>query len=356
MNFLRNRLTVPIKGYNRSLIYDLTRNDYFFIPNELFEIIATETNFEIYNDEYKKILLDNEIIFEIDIDDVQLFPSLELKFEDPYDFTNLLIDSDLSVSCYEQFKDALIFNLTILVNPSYSTLKISTSLLDFIEHTRPESIDIHFLKDDFELNNINLDTIRKNAEVFNIYLYNSRISSDLRMYLKNHYIDLIEIPLSFEAYSKNVYPSKFSVNNDIFIEANSKNTYLNKKLYIDFKGDIKNSFNTEKLCNISDINTFFELIRNPMLTKYWDITKESILICKDCEFRFMCVNPIKLKKTGENWIYDIECNYNPYISKWSEEDDYLSLKSVGVNINSLGKIEINHEMIEEINKTIWCNE
>ena len=35
---------VPVKGYNRSIIIDVQRNDYFFITNDLFEILTDKTN------------------------------------------------------------------------------------------------------------------------------------------------------------------------------------------------------------------------------------------------------------------------------------------------------------------------
>lgn len=31
---------IPVKGYKRSIVYDLQRNDFSFIPNELFELLT----------------------------------------------------------------------------------------------------------------------------------------------------------------------------------------------------------------------------------------------------------------------------------------------------------------------------
>ena len=40
--FLRNQLCIPVKGYNRAIIYDILRKDYFFIPKAHFHILDTD--------------------------------------------------------------------------------------------------------------------------------------------------------------------------------------------------------------------------------------------------------------------------------------------------------------------------
>ena len=53
--FLRNQLCIPIKGYNRAIIYDINRKDYYFIANEHYKALNTN-NFINFN----KIRKDNE--------------------------------------------------------------------------------------------------------------------------------------------------------------------------------------------------------------------------------------------------------------------------------------------------------
>jgi hypothetical protein len=55
----------------------------------------------------------------------------------------------------------------------------------------------------------------------------------------------------------------------------------------------------------------------------------------------------------KNELFNLEeCNYNPYLSKWKGEDDYLNLEQSGVNINKV-EFSINHDKINSINKKIW---
>lgn len=55
---------IPIKGVNRSIIYDLQKNTYFFIPNILFEIIELSKSktlheiIEYYGIENKEFILE----------------------------------------------------------------------------------------------------------------------------------------------------------------------------------------------------------------------------------------------------------------------------------------------------------
>ncbi len=46
---------------------------------------------------------------------------------------------------------------------------------------------------------------------------------------------------------------------------------------------------TESFGNIRD-TTLAEAIEKPGFKKYRDINKDKILVCKDCEFRNMCVD------------------------------------------------------------------
>ncbi len=354
MRYLRNRLTIPIKGYNRSIIYDLNRRDYFFIPNELFEVIKSDLSFEIIDDEYRSFLLENEIVFDINENEVELFPPFSLTFEDPYDFTNIIIDSNIRVQLIEQFDEALIFNLSILVKDSSAAITDNDELMNFINYLEPESIDLHFINGDSKSIDLNLEFIRRSNEIFRVYTYNSVIiSPEIRNIFKIYHIQLMEISGAFEDFSKNVFPSKFSVNNELFIESNNHNTYLNKKIYIDLDGNISNSLYTKSLLNISSIDSYHDLMSNLELTKYWDLTKDKIVVCKDCEFRHMCVSSLEIFKQNDVFSTKTECNYNPYISKWKFEKDYMDLKLIGVHFNSKGKFEINYAKIDEINNRLW---
>lgn len=101
-----------------------------------------------------------------------------------------------------------------------------------------------------------------------------------------------------------------------FTEGILKNKCLNRKLSITVDGQIKNCPCMSKAYgNIRD-HSIAEIFRSNEFQKYWDITKDEIRVCKDCEYRYIC-NDCRAFVTD---IYDkpLKCKYNPYKQKWEE--------------------------------------
>ncbi|PTM04032.1 MAG: hypothetical protein DA405_08610 [Bacteroidetes bacterium] len=88
------------------------------------------------------------------------------------------------------------------------------------------------------------------------------------------------------------------------------------------------------------------------LTEY-NVTKEDVDICKECEFRRCCFDSRKvLNRSDGTFFYQSECNYNPYIAKWKGEEGYRTLAECGVESDASG-FSIDHERIAEINEELW---
>jgi SPASM domain peptide maturase of grasp-with-spasm system len=110
-------------------------------------------------------------------------------------------------------------------------------------------------------------------------------------------------------------------------EALHHNTCLHKKLFIDKSGNIKNCpFSETVFGNI--LNDEIEnTITTSSFTKYWNIKKDEIEVCKDCEFRYVCTDcRIFIKDRNNIYSQPANCNYNPYIAKWKGEEGYITVK------------------------------
>ena len=71
-------------------------------------------------------------------------------------------------------------------------------------------------------------------------------------------------------------------------ESQSYNTCLNRKVSIDPKGFVKNCPSTiETFGNVEDIK-LKDLITNKEFIKMWGISKDQVLDCKVCEYRYIC--------------------------------------------------------------------
>jgi hypothetical protein len=156
-------------------------------------------------------------------------------------------------------------------------------------------------------------------------------------------------------YSKS--QTQFISNRFLFAESQLHNTYFNRKLFIGENGEIKNAPESEETFgSIHDLNSSKELkeiIQQPAFQKYWYIHKEISDVCQNCEFRHMCVdNRLPYKRKENEWYHKTECNYNPYITKWKNEDGYRTLSECSV-ISDENGFSIDHEKVATINEKLW---
>ena len=74
--------------------------------------------------------------------------------------------------------------------------------------------------------------------------------------------------------------------------------------------------------NIKD-TTLEEALNHPDFKKYWNVNKDMIAVCKDCEFRHICTD-CRAYTERTHFEEDIDlskplkCGYNPYTSEWAE--------------------------------------
>ncbi len=114
---------------------------------------------------------------------------------------------------------------------------------------------------------------------------------------------------------------QFICNIPLFSESQLHHTYFNRKLFIHASGEIRNAPEcTESVGKIQDIHLpeqLITLINTKRFQKYWYVFKESCEICRDCEFRHVCVdNRIPYQRENGYWYHQEECNYDPYVGTW----------------------------------------
>lgn len=147
-------------------------------------------------------------------------------------------------------------------------------------------------------------------------------------------------------------------NYPLFVESKYHHTYFNSRMHIEEDGSIKNV--PEMIQVIGNINTpdcskqIKALVTNEGFQQYWNVHKEACDVCKDCEFRHMCVdNRIPVQRSSNEWYHEAECNYNPYIGKWKGEEGYHSLATCGVKSDANG-FGVDCEKIRLIVDKVYC--
>ena len=327
------------KGYNVSLISDLQRYKSEIIPNDLVEIIEvlnqnitvsslkkkySKSNFQSIS-EYLNYLEKNDFGFYCDRFDLNHLIELNKEFNIPYLITNSIIeyskekDFNNLDSIAVQLDKLGCRNITILL---YFKIKIKllNNYIEIFNNTRLESFDIYLKYEIFNtLEIIQLAKTTTNKIKTIIFfdspkdekiLYNTKQLFDI-VYLKDNIKDFKSCGLIDIKY--------FNTNMPKVLESLNHNSCLNKKISIDKNGEIKNCPSMPKsFGNIKD-TTLEEALNHPDFKKYWNITKDQIEVCKDCEFRHICTDcRAYVEEPNNDFSKPLKCGYNPYTNVWEE--------------------------------------
>jgi hypothetical protein len=104
--------------------------------------------------------------------------------------------------------------------------------------------------------------------------------------------------------------------------------------------------------NIRD-TSLLEVVMYKNFCSLWNITKDKIDVCKDCEFRYACEDCRHHIKDKQNICSQpSKCQYNPYIAKWKNEDGFVPVEECGTYSKETGFVP-NKKKIDALNKQIW---
>lgn len=329
---------VVTKGFGRILISDLQRNISELQSIELHGIIeelktdAIDVVLELYEDESKAIvqqyldfLLEREYGFITFGDWDHNFPAIDLNFHDHNRVSDIFIElDDLTVLDKISFSIA---NLAVKHLVIYCSKALSSDEICGIDarfkNSTLESIEVfssfHADIDEAFFRELDLRTEKIHQLVF----YNCRKNP---FEVKDHYrftINLSDQDLKISSCGK-VDLNYFNTNISKVLEAVNHNSCLHKKIGIDNRGNIKNCpLMPRAFGNIDDVSLEDALNHNEFKS-YWNITKNDIEVCKDCEFRNVCTDcrafteQTHINDRGLDLSKPLKCGYNPYTNKWEE--------------------------------------
>jgi radical SAM protein with 4Fe4S-binding SPASM domain len=100
---------------------------------------------------------------------------------------------------------------------------------------------------------------------------------------------------------------------------------LRGKIVITESGDILPCiFSRDQVIgNYLDCRNLSEVISHQALRQIWHVTKDDILVCRDCEYRYVCFDCRALAQAGKDGVTftnapNPRCTYNPYTGQWGE--------------------------------------
>jgi len=327
-----------VLGYKKALICDLHLGRYRNIPLDLAEIInkyskisisdqkncMDSSTYEIALELYKHLEVENWGHFTaipdnfINLDEEWTHPGLinnaVLSINNPVLYNiETVINELMEINCYAiqvilPPKDYYTFinNISDLTN---------NSGIHFIEFVVvfSEKFDESFF--------INLS--KKNPRIKNYIIHSAPF------YSKVPIKDVHDQNIGFIQYLKDIINLKtdcgiiskdyFAVTDDLFFEAKKFNSCLNYKIFIDFDGSIKNCPSMAQSFGNIKQNSITQILSSTTFRSVWSINKDSILVCKDCEYRYICTD-CRVFIQNDNNIFSkpSKCNYNPYLGLWEK--------------------------------------
>jgi SPASM domain peptide maturase of grasp-with-spasm system len=329
---------IPVKGYSRSIIYDIQRNAFEYIPNLFFDLLqecrqlSREEMQQHYPEEdfegilkFLDYLSEHEYGFWTKCPEE--FPDLNLQWHYPGNISNAILEYHTEASTY--YLEPLLkelgqlgcryVQLRIFGNGSQQLLEsiaamITTSAIKVVEILIPYWQDM-----DWE----NVFTLmRQQHRIIPLSVYNCPEDSNYPEWIKDDAFIASRLNITTQLLvagnvKEETREANFTVNTDFFSEAMAFHTGLNRKVCIDIKGNIKNHISHETVFGKAGVDSLSEVTSRLSFQSKWKINNDKIEQCKDCEYRFMCMDNSDVV-FREDGIYKKEdCGYNPYTQTWN---------------------------------------
>jgi len=347
---------ILVKGYKQSLIYDLQMGRAKVIPNILYdlliefprnivkEIISKNEDNKKGIEKYLRLLVEENYAFYSD--DLSGLNHIDYKYDNISIINNAILELDISFSYYNHnlisyLEKIGIIALQIRAKENLDEDKIFHFLSE-MKDTTIEYIEVCIKYQNKKFLDKITNLVNSNKRFRNIYIHSSFENKEVEKQSKSMgNIFLTKKKLISMNHEMDISVNDFRCNYELFSESQKHNTYFNNKLYIGSSGEIKNAPESEigfgYIQDLKDVEELKEIISKSEFQKYWFIYKDLCDVCRDCEFKHMCVdNRLPYQREDGTWYYKKECNYNPYIGKWQDEKEYKTLEECGIIVNEKG--------------------
>lgn len=321
-----------VKGYKKSTICDLQKQRFISIPNLLYEILYFNQHNYIhfdnliikYNNEKEGLqkFIDYLIKFKYGFftNTPRVFPPLELQWDYPGNITNSILDFDINTS----------YNYKKIINNITKEGCVTFQLRFY------ESVHFEFINTILEL--INSNPVVENIEVImpfhgsyksiiqtyfkvtNLVLYNAKIKRSIYDEKNICAVIFSKESLFPERDCGKINPTCFSCNISAVTENLKYNSCLNRKISIDRNGKFKSCPSMQKDYGSANKVELKNVLNNKNYKKLAKLNKDSIKVCKDCEYRYVCSDCRAFTEDNNDmFAKPLKCKYNPYLAIWENK-------------------------------------
>ncbi len=328
---------ILVKGHTRSIVADLQRNNLDFIPNGFYTILTEfkdkpfhevsasfdEADHETIT-EYFNFLIEKEYMFWISESELALFPDINEHFETPSIIENAIIDvnKQSNHNWSQLIKQLLDLGCRALQVRFFSPVSYDSlnSISELVKRTSIKSFEIVLPYDpsEFAIESVN-ELLASNLHITSFTFYDAPVSETVSSFDNLSRIYYINEKITGAHHCGFVHSTYFAINPTLYFESLKHNNCLNKKISVDENGHIKNCPAMKTNYGHTSTTSFRTALADSSFKELWDINKDKIEGCKDCEFRYVCTD-CRAHITDEKDIYSkpMHCKYDPYIGEWLE--------------------------------------
>jgi SPASM domain peptide maturase of grasp-with-spasm system len=313
---------IPVKGDKRGVIYDLQRGSLYFVPNSIIDLFVDNSkntieylflkfpNQEELVNKYLIYLIENELIFLTN--DIDKFPNLSLKFERPFLLDIIFIELDsFSNSKKSLLEEVNTLGFTQVVIVTHQSIVIDTlkEVIDLLSESKIQIIDL-ITKYDSEIVTHILELHNMSPRLRKTIFFDSLNNTN------DNYIEFTSKNLNNILTKRVKDTNDLIINQDAYFESLKHNLFFNRKVYISDNGDIKHYFNENEFYGNIKNCTIQSIVNSNDFQNLWNITKEDIEECKNCEFRYLCPDNRIPVIINNKYFHETLCKYNPKEAKW----------------------------------------
>jgi len=279
-----------------------------------------------------QFLYENDLIFFTS--EPESYPEISTEWHHPYVLSNCILDFDQYDSTYvNQLMKSIgttpIQNLEIRIfnEMPYGFL---VELLENISISGLLSIEL-ISKYSENINNIMIkNVIRRFPRLFTWINH----SSPYKDHFSCRSTNFGQVFFTTEVITSNrhcgkIGPEFFTINFSTFNESVNHNSCLNKKISVDVNGAIKNCPSMDESFGNIRTHYFHDILLDDKFKKSWNISKDEIDGCRDCEFRFICTDCRAFLTKPQNILSKpLKCGYNLETGEWkswSELENRVSI-------------------------------
>ncbi len=165
---------------------------------------------------------------------------------------------------------------------------------------------------------VDLSTVLEKLEYYSIYkivFYGQKIPE-----IPNQQIEIVKKEKDFEkCVNRTRINGEFGQITEPIYRFNKKhNSCWGKKVAITRDGKVRPCIYSTIVVGDIDKDDIDDIMEK--MKEYWDITKDKVEKCRDCELRFVCFDcrEIARREGGDMFSANPGCHYDPYKGTWSE--------------------------------------